>query len=124
MDAQGVTTSLFVGEPLKTSGIRNPSATFLLGDSGYTLTSWMAASEISDPYENSGRVDSFYIPGLELNLNRTSLLDNADAITGRHSNKKINMVFIDGHQQRRSAELLSCGLTTFDPASLPQFWSP
>jgi prepilin-type processing-associated H-X9-DG protein len=96
-----------------------------MGDSGYSQISWMAADEtIEEPFENPQRVNSFYLPGLELNRNRTDLVNNEDAIKGRHPNQQVNLIFTDGHLKTCSAEFLRCGQTSFDPDELPQLWFP
>lgn len=125
VDAQGISTSPFSGPPLKPEHIRAPSHTLLIGDSGYSLTSWMAATEIAgEPFENPKRVNSFYIPGLEINHTRAELVGKADAIKGRHPHQRINLVFTDNHQESQSAEFFRCGQTSFSPDCLPQFWAP
>ena len=126
-DALGVTRCSFSGDPLRTGAIRTPSATLLISDSGYSLVSWMAAVDTGgDPYEYPPRLNSFYVPGLSLNQTRSELAGNRDAIEGRHRNGMLNLGFIDGHTDRRSAETFSAGLTNTDPddVNLPSFWKP
>jgi prepilin-type processing-associated H-X9-DG protein len=105
--------------------VRTPSATFLLGDSGYSLLSWLAAGDTDEPvFENPNRVDFFYIPGLTLNQTRPELLPNLDAIKGRHPHGTLNIGFADGHTEVRSAESLRIEQAAADEGKLPTLWIP
>ncbi|GAG13944.1 unnamed protein product, partial [marine sediment metagenome] len=81
-----------------------------LTDSGYSLISWRAATNVSGPYfDNPRREGSFYVPGLAINKQR--LLEETispgceqDAIDGRHPSKTVNVVFADGHLARLKAD--------------------
>lgn len=124
-DAYGVTGSPFKGMPLRFSQIRNPASTFLVGDSGYSLISWQAAVESSNPpFENHMRLDSFYIPGLSLNETRSELWHNEDAILGRHPSKKINIGFVDGHMERKPADSLEVKKDEDGSYNIPLIWNP
>lgn len=126
-DAQGMTSCAFSSDPLRAGQVNSPSGTLLISDSGYSLVSWMAATDTgSDPFENTARVNSFYIPGLSLNQTRGELAGNSDAISGRHLRGVLNLGFVDGHTDRRSAELLGNGIDCSDPVdvSLPSLWTP
>ena len=122
-DAQG--SSIFVGEPLKASEVRRPSATLLISDSGYSLLSWLAAANTSDPvFENNDRVDFFYIPGLAFNQTRNELQNKSDAIKGRHPHQTLNVGFADGHHEVRDAESLMINAIPVDQEKLPSLWNP
>lgn len=126
-DAQGMTSCVFSSDPLPAGQVKRPSATLLIGDSGYGLLSWMAAVDTgSAPFENPARVNSFYIPGLALNQTRGELISNPEAILGRHPHGELNLGFVDGHTARRPAEFLGVGIDCTDPADvrLPSLWTP
>lgn len=124
-DAQGQTICAFSGDPLRSTQVRTPSATFLLSDSGYSLLSWLAAADTDEPvFENAKRVDSFYIPGLTLNQTRSELHDNPDAIKGRHPHRTLNIGFVDGHNETRPAESLMIKQSAMDSSQLPSLWTP
>lgn len=124
-DAQGETSCPFRGNALRSDHVRMPSVTYLISDSGYSLISWLAAADTADPvFENPNRIDSFYIPGLELNQARPELADNMDAIKGRHPHQTLNMGFVDGHSEARSAESLRIMQTIADDSQLPALWKP
>ena len=124
-DAQGQNVCAFSGDPLRSNPVRTPSATLLLSDSGYSLLSWLAAADPNEPvFENAARVDSFYIPGLSLNQTRPELQDNPDAIRGRHPHRTLNIGFVDGHNELRSAESLAIKQTVAGQGHLPSLWVP
>jgi len=115
----------FRGKPLSPAQIRMPAATMLVSDSGYSLFSWLAAANTTEPiFENNRRVDSFYIPGLKQNQNRSGLLENPDAIKGRHPRRTLNVVFADGHNEVCPAESLSLEHTITEENQLPRLWRP
>lgn len=89
----------FEGKPLSSVNIRQPSRTLLIADSGYSLISWRAATnDVAWRYENSLREESFYIPGLKINKDRTFTNEcEQDAIDGRHPGRRINVGFVDSH---------------------------
>ncbi|MCK4999796.1 MAG: prepilin-type N-terminal cleavage/methylation domain-containing protein [Anaerohalosphaera sp.] len=124
-DAHGATGNPFRGKPLRMTQIRNPSGAFLIGDSGYSLVSWQAAVDSSTPaFENLKRLDSFYVPGLTLNKNRDELWQNYDAIKGRHSGKKINAGFADGHMESIVADSLEVKTNGDGSCRIPPIWKP
>ena len=99
----------FGGTPLSSGNLRHPGSTLLLVDSGYTLVAWWHAT--ADPPVTLGDAfveDTAYIPGLEINRERTLWPGQShDAIGGRHPNKTVNVGFADGHSQlKKAAELL------------------
>lgn len=124
-DAQGIMSCPFSGDPLQSGQVRTPSSTFLISDSGYSLLSWLAAGQTTEPvFENPNRIDLFYIPGLTLNQDRSELEGNSDAINGRHPNQMLNISFVDGHNQAYSAESLGIPETSLDEDQLPALWIP
>ena len=125
VDAVGISSSPFVAPPVKASAIKNPSLTLLITDSGYSLVSWMAGCDSGTaPFENPQRLDAFYIPGLELNQTRSELLDNRDAIKGRHPNQTLNVGYIDGHVEPREADFLACDPNLLSGNHSPSLWIP
>ncbi len=93
----------FLGTPLKPDRIRSASTTMLLMDSGYALVSWKAllTDTAAYPFELTLRQDSFYVPGLKANQQRSIDPDQqTDAVNGRHSGNRINVTFVDGHVEK------------------------
>ena len=110
VNARKVGDNEFFGTPLGLNQIRHPARTLLIADSGYSLISWLGATNGCSPYfENVGREDFFYVPGLSINKERLeegtiSPYCEQDAIDGRHSNKTVNVGFADGHMARVVAD--------------------
>lgn len=99
----------FVGKPLSLRNINNASKTLLIVDSGYSIISWLGASDILGPVfiENPARESAFYIPGLTFNKSRTFSPEFvSDAVEGRHPNQTVNVMFADGHLARVKADEL------------------
>ena len=98
--------SEFEGAPLALYEIRHPTETLLIIDSGYSLISWRGATNAPvEPFENTEREGSFYVPGLQINEDRTIFPgQEADARDGRHLNKGVNVGFADGHLSRLKAD--------------------
>ena len=95
------TSAGFSGNPLRVHQVRSPFSKLLLMDSGYTLISWKALTP-NPSFENSGRLSSYYLPGLSLNNNRTiNPFQQRDATNGRHSSRKFNTAFADGHVDKK-----------------------
>jgi prepilin-type N-terminal cleavage/methylation domain-containing protein len=124
--ADTISNTDFLGLPLKPDAIRNPTQVLLLADSGYSLISWKAAT--LDPaysFEISLRKNTFYVPGLSINSQKSiySTLE-ADAIKGRHIKKTINAGFVDGSLRKLWAESLL--ISTDTPSESPAYliWSP
>jgi len=99
----------FVGKSLGTANIRRASETILLCDSGYSMITWMHATDVPPVTMGSRIEDMAYIPGLKINNER--VLDGTiwpglenDARYGRHPNKTINVGFADGHISRIKTE--------------------
>lgn len=89
--------------PYRTSAIKSPSGKILLLDSG---NSYIHYGHISNPSHNV-----FYVPGARSNLalpwNQASYQNQQeDAWTGRH-NKKINVIYFDGHLDTSKADDLT-----------------
>lgn len=105
-DAPGFTVGEFVGTPLALYQIRRPAEALLISDSGYSLSSWKGATNASvQPFEDTRREGSVYIPGLSGNEARNLFPgQEADAIDGRHPNQTVNVGFVDGHISRVKAD--------------------
>jgi prepilin-type N-terminal cleavage/methylation domain-containing protein/prepilin-type processing-associated H-X9-DG protein len=124
-DAQGAATCRFVGKPFHPSRFKTPSTTFVISDSGYSLLSFLAASDNPEPvFENPNRLNFFYVPGLKQNQNRPELKDNPDAIKGRHPHQTLNIGFADGHHEVRPAESLRINQIITTEKQLPSPWKP
>jgi prepilin-type N-terminal cleavage/methylation domain-containing protein/prepilin-type processing-associated H-X9-DG protein len=122
---RGSTLPEFLGDPLRIEKIRCPSETMLVCDSGYALVSWTAAIDTGEaPYENPNRVNFFFVPGFELNKTRTELLDNTDALEGRHPNQTLNFIFADGHNDVRPAQSLTVAVSESGDKLLSTVWQP
>ena len=103
-DAMGPVGSEWVGKPLSLGSINSSFKTLLIVDSGYSIISWKGASNLSGPvFDNPCREEFFYVPGISENANRV-LSD--DAINGRHSDKTVNVIFVDGHLESSKADSL------------------
>lgn len=129
VDAQGTLGNPFVGEPLGAKNIRFPARTLLIGDSGYSLLSWRQAAipdevELSSSSDHPYRINSFFIPGLEMNQDRPGLADNPDATDGRHSRRTINFGYADGHTEQRKAEALAIEPAVLESGAIPLLWMP
>jgi prepilin-type processing-associated H-X9-DG protein len=99
----------------------------LITDSGYPLISWKGVTNASVRYfENPDRGGSFYIPGiLPLNKERDiSPNQKADAIDGRHLNRKVNVGFVDGHVRRVKADDLFVGKIGGEYSNRYPLWQP
>lgn len=96
----------FVGTPLNTSDITNPGKTLLVVDSGYAIISWWhVADKPPVVLGNTIIEDTAYVPGLWINKKRNLWSgQKQDAIYGRHSNKTVNVGFVDGHVNRVRAD--------------------
>ena len=120
----------FVGTPLGLNQIRRPAETLLIADSGYSLISWRAATNVAGKrFENQAREGAFYVPGLSVNKERIlegtiSPGHEQDAIDGRHPNKTANVGFVDGHLARLKADDLFVEETGGSYNSLSPLWLP
>ncbi len=96
----------FWGLPLRKDQLRRPSQTLLYMDSGYALISWKAAAaDIDNLFDNPSRQSSFYLPGLDINRDRSIHPDQqADAVKGRHPRQSVTVGLADGHVRRQPAE--------------------
>jgi prepilin-type N-terminal cleavage/methylation domain-containing protein/prepilin-type processing-associated H-X9-DG protein len=107
--ATGIIGGEFTGKPLSLRNINNASKTLLIADSGYSIISWLGASDSLGLHfiENPLRESAFYIPGLAFNKNRTFSPEFLqDALEGRHPNQSVNVMFADGHLTRVKADEL------------------
>ncbi len=125
-NAAGSLPNEFVGTSLSLTGMRQPAQTLLIVDSGYSLVSWRAATNnVAWHYENSQRDESFYVPGLTINEDRTFTNEcEQDAIDGRHSGKKVNAGFVDGHVSRIKSDVLTVEEIGSDYTNLSPIWLP
>lgn len=99
------------GTPMSIAALRQPGETLLIVDSGFALVSWWNATrEPPEPIVVKNMWDSSYIPGLEINSEKTLTLwpgQETDAIGGRHRGKIVNVGFADGHiRPTKAGELL------------------
>ena len=103
----GTIGSEYVGTPLSSSKILHPESILLVIDSGYSLVSWQGATNANVKCFETPRGKSFYIPGINVNEQRTLLSGNKDdAINGRHMLKTVNAGYVDCHTNRLEAEEL------------------
>ena len=96
----------FRGKPLSSGNVSSPSECLLLVDSGYSIINWTHVTD-KPPFElTDNRLDTSYLPGLTaLNQDKPVNTDiqKADAVLGRHSNKSVNVTYVDGHVENKSA---------------------
>ena len=125
-DALGFGDNEFVGAPLALYQIRRPAETLLIIDSGYRLISWKGAANTSvQPFENTRREGSFYVPGLRINHNRVICTgQKGDALYGRHLNKSINVGFVDGHVSCLNADELLVEEIEGEYSNRSPLWQP
>ncbi len=98
----------FIGKSLRITDISRPSKTLIIVDSGYSMINWWHAAD-APPFGLSGTIaeDASYVPGLKINMQRSLWPgQERDAIEGRHSNKTVNIGFVDGHVDRTKAAKL------------------
>jgi prepilin-type N-terminal cleavage/methylation domain-containing protein/prepilin-type processing-associated H-X9-DG protein len=126
-DNLGIFSSIdneFTGTPLSVNQIKHTSESMLIMDSGYTLMSWKAAiGNKGRLYENIRREKYFYIPGLKINKQRE--ISNEclkDANFGRHSNKSVNIAFVDMHVENRKADDFLVKQVDDEYVNLEYFW--
>jgi len=114
----------FFGAPLSLNQIRHSARTLLITDSGYSLISWLGATNAPGPFfDNPMREGAFYVPGLWINKERIILPGHEqDAIDGRHPNKSINVGFADGHISRVKADALFVEETDGGYSNLSPLW--
>jgi prepilin-type processing-associated H-X9-DG protein len=116
----------FVGTPLSSSSIPNPSQTLLMVDSGYSLISWWHATNVP-PVKLGNKIieDAAYVPGLKINEERQLWPgQEGDAIYGRHPNKTVNIGYADGHIDRVKADELFVEKTANDYINKNPLWQP
>jgi prepilin-type N-terminal cleavage/methylation domain-containing protein/prepilin-type processing-associated H-X9-DG protein len=116
----------FVGTPLRGGNIRHSCQTLLIVDSGYSLISWWhAADKPPVVLGNTIIEDTAYIPGLRINAERHLWPgQEQDAIYGRHSNKTVNVGFVDGHVSRVKGDYLFVEKTGDDYKNKNPLWVP
>jgi len=122
------TNEEFLGSSLRKDQLRRPSQTLLYMDSGYALISWKAAAEMNNLFDNPARQSSFYLPGLDINRDRSIHPDQQDdAIKGRHPRQNVTVGLADGHVRRQPAEDLfvqSNQQSVITAVSSAYIWSP
>jgi len=125
-DAPGMISGEFVGQSYSLYEIRRPVETLLIIDSGYSLISWRGATNASvQPFENTRREGSFYVPGLQINEDRVIFPgQEADAIGGRHLNKSVNVGLADGHLRRLKADDLLVEVIDGEYSNRSPLWLP
>ena len=115
----------FVGIPLSSSNIPLPSQTLLIIDSGYSMISWWHVTDIPPVLLGSTIEDTAYIPGLQINKEKTLWPGQEwDAINGRHPNKTVNVGFMDGHISRQKANDLFVEKIAEDYKNKSPLWQP
>lgn len=122
----GFASNDFAGKPLSLDSINNPTKTLLLVDSGYSIISWLAASNVPAPFfDNPLRESAFYVPGISANENRLFLPEFAeDALGGRHPRRTVNVIFADGHLVRTKADKLLVEETGGSFKNRTPLWMP
>jgi prepilin-type processing-associated H-X9-DG protein len=116
----------FTGTPLHSTNIQRPGETMLIIDSGYAvITWWHATDEPPVVLGNTLIEDASYIPGLWINKDRILWPGTEiDAIDGRHTNKTVNVGFVDGHAHRMKADDLFVEKTSNDYRNRSPLWVP
>ena len=116
----------FTGKPLRITEISRPGETLLVVDSGYSMITWLHATDKpNDPLNSISQEDTAYIPGLKINKDRNLRSDQEhDALNGRHPNKTVNVGFADGHIDRVKAEELFVEKTADNYRNKSPLWVP
>ncbi len=92
------------GTPLK-EGISGDC--LLLLDSGYSMISWQGATDQLLNKPGKGRHWNAYVPGMSINGTRIwESVWHDDAVEGRHLNRSVNTIYVDGHLESRHADEL------------------
>jgi prepilin-type N-terminal cleavage/methylation domain-containing protein/prepilin-type processing-associated H-X9-DG protein len=96
----------FARSSLSYGRVKSPSRVLLIADSGYGLIGWQhAASPVKIIGTLDGPLATSYIPGLSTNKERElHLVQNTDAIEGRHPEHTVNVGYVDGHVEKRKAD--------------------
>ncbi len=126
-DSQGrKSRAEFIGMPFNTNDIPHSAQTLLIVDSGYSIINWWHAADIPPgPLNSSSIEDMAYIPGLEINRNKTLRPgQEQDALNSRHPNKTVNVGFADGHVVRRKAQELFVEKTAEGYKNQVPLWTP
>jgi prepilin-type N-terminal cleavage/methylation domain-containing protein/prepilin-type processing-associated H-X9-DG protein len=116
----------FSGTPLGSTDITYPAQTLLIVDSGYSMITWWHATDAPPvPLGNTIIEDAAYIPGLRINRDRDLWPgQEEDAINDRHSQKTVNVGFVDGHVSRKKANDLFVEKTADSYKNLNPLWRP
>jgi len=115
----------FVGKPLSCAEISNPGATLLLADGGYSMVNWWHVTDNPPELLGSRIEDCAYIPGLRINKSKNIWPGlEEDAVNGRHTGRKINIGFADGHVARIKADDLLVEKTGETYKNINPIWVP
>lgn len=119
-------TEEFVGTPLASSDIPQPSRTLLIVDNGYSITCWWYATDVPPvPLSGVKGEDAAYVPGLGINKNKKlPPSQEQDAVDGRHPNKTVNVGFADAHSDRMKADDLFVEKAADAYTNRSPLWSP
>ncbi len=117
----------FSGVSLSSADVAQPGATLLLVDSGYSLICWWMASPdppVTFPVK-PWLQNTCYVPGMALNRDKSLWPGQMeDAVGGRHPQKTVNVGFVDGHVDRKSADELSVEKTGEGQWNVSPLWQP
>ena len=105
LDSRRLYSNDFAGTPLSITSLKQPGSTLLVSDSGYSLLCWWnATADPPCPLDPNSIEDTSYVPGLEINRDKVLKMGQAaDAVSGRHPNKTMNIGFADGHADLKPA---------------------
>jgi prepilin-type processing-associated H-X9-DG protein/prepilin-type N-terminal cleavage/methylation domain-containing protein len=116
----------FVGKPLRGSDVPHPAQTLLIIDSGYSIIGWWHVTDVPPAALNKNSIeDTAYVPGLEINKDKDLWPgQKEDAVAGRHSNKTVNVGYVDGHCDHTRAVDLFVERTDDTYTNRSPLWSP
>jgi len=111
--------------PLGLAEILEPGRTLLVMDSGYALIFWMQATDPPQPNVPFDLDFPAYVPGLKANLQRSISEERRyDAMHGRHTDKTLNIAYVDGHLKRVRAEDLAVRIEDGRYSNKSPLWTP
>ena len=115
----------FSGNSLNISQVSYPEETMMILDAGYATICWWQATANPPVPLGSSREELSYVPGLEINEERSvwnSLKD--DAVNGRHWNKNVHVGFVDGHVTSQQANTLMVSESNGEYRNRSPLWQP